>query len=520
MNRCWSVDFRMFGAWVGLGLLLLGGAVPGSAAQPTGVDSTAQARLADAVADTIEAPPFAGAWWGIHVRNLETGETLYSRNADQSFVPASNTKLLTAAAALERLGPDYRYTTTVYADGPIRNGTLHGNLIVRGRGDPTLGGERQRNDPTRVLRQWADSLRAHGIRRIEGDVIGTDDPFSDAPMGPSWNWDWVPAYYAAEPNGLVFHGNRIDLRLVGRRAGGSAWMSWSPVNTGFVTVQNATRTVPPDSATEGDVTRALGTNTIRVGSTLHPGERDTTAVTVTDPTAFVAHVVHDVLLDQGISIGGTPEAADALFIEPDFEADDVRPVATYRSPPLRAIVHTMNHESDNLYAEQLLRTMAVVDPPPPAANDQDVGSAARGVLALRTALAEVGVDTSDVTLEGGSGLSRKNLVTPRALVQLLTHYRTAADTTTAAPFSRSLPTGGAEGTLEDRFPADAPARGRVRAKTGTLTGVSSLSGYVETTEGTPIAFSILCNHHRTDSDRVRAAQDAIVNAIVTLPSRP
>ena len=265
MLRPWTPTGAHPARYVGAVLLLVGLALPPAAAQPAALDSTARARLAAAVADTIEAAPFAGAWWGIHVTHLGTGETLYARHPDQGFVPASNTKLLTAAAALERLGPDYRYTTTVYADGPIRDSTLHGNLIVRGTGDPTLGGYRQRTDPTQVLRRWADSLRAHGIRRIEGDVVGTDDPFSDAPMGPSWNWDWVPSSYAAEPNGLVFNGNTIDLRVVGRRPGTSARVRWAPLNTRFVRVQNATRTVPPDSATEGDVDRALGTNDLQIG---------------------------------------------------------------------------------------------------------------------------------------------------------------------------------------------------------------------------------------------------------------
>jgi len=505
------------GVFAGVVLLLLGVAVPKGVAQPAGVDSTARARVAEVIADTIEAEPFVGAWWGIHVKNLDTGETLYSRNADQSFVPASNVKLFTTSAALERLGPDYRYTTTVYADGPIRNGTLHGNLIVRGRGDPTLGGYRQREDPTRVLRQWADSLRAHGIRRIKGDVIGNDDPFSDAPMGPSWNWDWVPASYAAEPNGLVFHGNTIDVEVTGRRPGASAWVSWSPLNTDFVTVRNASRTVPVDSSTDGGFERALGTNTIRVEASVHPDERDTTAVTITDPTEYVAYVVQDVLLQQGLSIEGTARSADALSIKPDFDADDLRPVATYRSPPLRDIVHTTNHESQNLYAEQLLRTMAVVDPPPSTEDDEDIGSAALGVRAVRTTLGGLGVDTTHVVLEGGSGLSRKNVVSPRAVVQLLAQYRTEADTVTGGPFYRSLPTGGEDGTLEDRYDDGAPAEGRVRAKTGTLSGVSSLSGYVETQGGTRIAFSILCNHHQAEWSVVRSAQDVIVNALAELP---
>jgi D-alanyl-D-alanine carboxypeptidase/D-alanyl-D-alanine-endopeptidase (penicillin-binding protein 4) len=140
-------------------------------------------------------------------------------------------------------------------------------------------------------------------------------------------------------------------------------------------------------------------------------------------------------------------------------------------------------------------------------------------LAVRSALAEAGVDTSRVFLQGGSGLSRKNLASPRAFVRLLEHVWTEADTTTRSAFYESLPTGGTEGTLENRFDEGAPARGRVWAKTGTLTGVSALSGYVETTQGVPIAFSILCNHHqhRAEGDEVRAAQDAIVNALAELP---
>jgi D-alanyl-D-alanine carboxypeptidase/D-alanyl-D-alanine-endopeptidase (penicillin-binding protein 4) len=502
------------------GFVLLGAFVLRASAQPAALDSTERAQLASTIADTIEADPFVGAWWGIQVTNLRTGNQLYARNAEHSFVPASNVKLLTAAAALDRLGPEYRYTTTLYADGPVKNGTLKGNLIIRGSGDPTLGGYRQRKDPTRVLRQWADSLRRHGIHHVEGDIVGLDDPFSDAPMGPSWSWDWVPYYFAAEPNGLVFNSNTIDVEVAGRRPGESAWVTWEPLRTDFVQVQNQSRTVAADSSTEGSYDRALGTNTIRVGAEVHPGQIDTTVVTITDPTRYVAHVTRDVLLEQGISIEGTPKDADQLSLKPDVEAAQMRPVATYRSPTVRKIVHTMNHESQNLYAEQLLRTMAVVNPPPPTDEDMERGSAALGALAVRSALAEAGVDTNRVALEGGSGLSRKNLVSPRSFVRLLEHVWTEADTTTRAAFYDSLPTGGTEGTLAYRFDEGAPARGRVWAKTGTLTGVSALTGYVKTAQGVPIAFSILSNHHMADGNQVRAAQDAIVNALAELPLSP
>jgi D-alanyl-D-alanine carboxypeptidase/D-alanyl-D-alanine-endopeptidase (penicillin-binding protein 4) len=498
-------------------VLLFGVVVAGTHAQPTALDSTERARLSTAITDTIEAKPFVGAWWGVQVTNLATGAVLYQRHADRSFVPASNVKLLTAAAALDRLGPDYRYKTTLYADGPVRNGVLEGNLIVDGSGDPTLGGHHQRTDPTKTLRRWADSLERAGIRRIEGDVIGVDDPFSDEPMGPSWNWDWVPYSFAAEPNGLVFNGNTIDVEVAGRRPGGSAWVTWRPVRTDFVKVRNQTRTVPPDSSTGGSVERPLGTNRIQVGTEIHPSDIDTMAVSITDPTRYVAHVLRDVLVEQGVSVRGEPKDADDLSIKPDVNAVEMRPVATYRSPPLRKIVRTMNHESHNLYAEQLLRTMAVVNAPDTTDEDLKHGSAALGVLAVRSSLAETGIDTSRVFLQGGSGLSRKNLASPRAFVRLLEHVWTEADTTTRSAFTESLPRGGEEGTLEYRFDEGAPAGGRVRAKTGTLTGVSALSGYVETEGGVPLAFSILCNHHMTDSDQVRSAQDAIVNALAELP---
>jgi D-alanyl-D-alanine carboxypeptidase/D-alanyl-D-alanine-endopeptidase (penicillin-binding protein 4) len=240
-------------------------------------------------------------------------------------------------------------------------------------------------------------------------------------------------------------------------------------------------------------------------------------VSITDPTRYVAHVLRDVLVEQGVSVRGEPKDADDLSIKPDVNAVEMRPVATYRSPPLRKIVRTMNHESHNLYAEQLLRTMAVVNAPDTTDEDLKHGSAALGVLAVRSSLAETGIDTSRVFLQGGSGLSRKNLASPRAFVRLLEHVWTEADTTTRSAFTESLPRGGEEGTLEYRFDEGAPAGGRVRAKTGTLTGVSALSGYVETEGGVPLAFSILCNHHMTDSDQVRSAQDAIVNALAELP---
>jgi D-alanyl-D-alanine carboxypeptidase/D-alanyl-D-alanine-endopeptidase (penicillin-binding protein 4) len=468
------------------------------------------------VTNTIEAEPYAGAFWGVEVTNLRTGRRLFQHNSNHLFTPASNMKLLTAAAALRRLGPSYRYETGLYVDGPIRNGVLRGNVIVRGSGDPTIGGYEQRSSPTTVFQDWADSLKAAGISRIEGAIIGDDDPFSDVPLGDGWSWNDVPYSYAAEVNGLVFNTNTIDLEVRGRRSGMPAQITWAPFETDFVRVINRTRTVPRDSSSDEEYDRPFGDNTFTVRSRLHPYETQKETLTITEPTRYFTHVLRSVLLQEGISVDGQGVNVDATPITPQYEADSVRQVGTYRSPPLHQIVRTMNRESQNLYAEQLLRTLAVVNRPNTTSEKLTKGSADLGTLAVRSELAAAGVDTSRVQLADGSGLSRKNYASPRALIRLLEHMWVDAAPAESSAFYDALPIGGKNGTLEYRF-RDAPAEGNVRAKTGTLTGASALSGYVTTAGGTPLSFVIFCNHHLAEANEVRAAQDAIVNVLAELP---
>lgn len=281
-------------------------------------------------------------------------------------------------------------------------------------------------------------------------------------------------------------------------------------------MHNRTRTVSRDSSTDTSIERQLGTNRIEVASEVHPNEEDTTSVTITEPTRYVAHVTREVFLEQGITVEGRPVDVDDLPIKPDYEGSTLWPVATYRSPPLRDIVQTMNRESQNLYAEQLLRTMAVENPPDTTDEDLTEGSIDLGVLAIESTLAKAGVDTSRVQLVGGSGLSRKNLVTPCAVSTVLEFMWDEADPDARLAYYQSLPTGGREGTLKYRFRGGSPARGNVRAKTGTLSNVSALSGYVRTQEEIPLAFVIFSNHHTAEGSDVRRAQDTIVNALVDL----
>lgn len=479
-------------------------------------ESAAAEELTQTIRDTLEAETFDGALWGVHVVNLRTGTALYSRNANQNFVPASNVKLLTTAAGLEQLGPDYRYETPLYVDGPVENGTLKGNLIVRGAGDPTLGGHEQRDDPTQVFRRWADSLRAQGITHVAGNVVGDASRLDDTPLGKGWSWSDISYAYAAQIGGLVYNENTVDLRVTGRQVGEPAQVTWEPFETDFVRVVNRSRTVPFRVEEDEEYQRLMGTNTIHVRTQVHPNGVENESITISDPTLYFTHVLRTVLQRQGISVDGKPAALDATGLSPEYDHPSVRRVASYRSPPLSQIVQTLNKESKNLYAEQLLRTLAAEEPPE-TEDDLDPASSPLGVRAVRETLAQAEIDTSRVQLVDGSGLSRQNLFQPRALVRLLQYMWLHSDSDVSSAFFDSLPKGGEEGTLEYRFQGSAPARANVRAKTGTLSNVSSLSGYVTSDRGTPVAFSVFCNHHLAKGDQVRSAQDVLVNALARLP---
>ena len=482
-------------------------------AQPAPTSPEALAEYVDAVLDSAA---FDNAFWGVKVIDLESGEALYARNAEKSFIPASNTKLYTTAAALDQLGSDYRYRTGLYIDGEIdAEGALEGNLIVRGSGDPAIGGRFTDGDLTQTFRAWADSLRAAGIARIEGDVVGDDDVFDDEPLGYGWSWDDEPYWYAAEISGLSFNDNNVDVAIEGREVGAPAQVRWEPFRTDYVEVVNATRTVPADSALDEGYARERGTNTIRLSSLVPAGRTDTESLTVTNPTRYFVHVLRESLLRSGLPVAGRPVDVDAMPIKPDYEGGRLRRVAVHASPPLGEIAAVVNKRSQNLYAEALIKTLGRERPLSPEAlgtREVEPGSAEMGIAAAMETFLEAGIDTSRLQLVDGSGLSRMNLVTPEATAALLRFMWGHPEPDVRRAFYASLPVGGQDGTLRFRY-RDGRARGNVRAKTGTVSHASALSGYVTSAGGTPFAFAMMCNHYLVDTDRIRAVQDAIVEGL-------
>lgn len=483
-------------------------------AQPRPTPAAPEA-LRDAIQDALVDPATSNAFVGVMVLDLATGDTLFQQYAGKSFVPASNAKLYTTAAALDQLGTTYRYRTRLYATGPVRDGILFGDLVVRGSGDPTVAPRFHAGDAAYVFDEWADSLRAAGIDSVAGRILGDDNVFDDRVFATGWSWEDIPYWYSAEVTGLPYHDNSIDVTVATGTPGSAPSIAWEPFESDYVHWQNALETLGRDADRDEDYARALEGNLFTLSGSLPEATVDRTSLAVHDPTGFFAHSLLRRLQEQDIGVAGPALNADALSDRPDYEAPSTRRLATYTSPPLTDVVEAINKRSQNLYAELLLKTLGAERPVAPEEtqfDEQTPGSWAMGVGAAMRTFAHAGLDTARLRLLDGSGLSRRDLVTPRMTTKLLAFMWDHPDPATKVAFVRSLPIGGVDGTLRRRFRGEAAYR-QVRAKTGTLTGVSSLSGYVSRPSGDPIAFSIMFNHHTTDADAARAVQDAVVNVL-------
>jgi D-alanyl-D-alanine carboxypeptidase/D-alanyl-D-alanine-endopeptidase (penicillin-binding protein 4) len=474
-----------------------------SHAQPT---TGSEAELRRALDRILSEAGLENALWGVAVHDLTRDRSVYAHDDRVNHVPASNTKLYTTATALHLLGPDFRYRTDLFAAGPVVDGVLHGPLVVRGSGDPVLG-PRFSGDATLVFRQWADSLRAHGIRVVDGDIIGDDDIFDDQALGYGWSWDDEPFWYSAEVSGLSYHDNTVDFAAVGTSAGAPARLSWEPASTTYMQVLNATVTTATGRVVES-WERGRSDNRLRVASSVPEGGVDDESISVSNPTAYFVHVLRETLLGSGIAVRGAPRDVDELPIRPQYDGPGLVRVARHESEPLSNVVYVLNKRSQNLYAELVLKSVGAYAGERPVTGS----SAALSWRTARPVLAEAGIDTLSVQLVDGSGLSRQNLVSARATLALLRFMWNHPSEAVRDAFLFSLPVGGIDGTLASRYPGGR-ARGNVRAKTGTVSNASALSGYVRTDGGSTFAFSIMANHFTVPASRIREIQDRLVETL-------
>lgn len=480
----------------------LGACAPAVASGPAPVQANPRAAMAAALDSIFGDTLFAPAQWGVLVRSMEMGQTVYSRNADKLFVPASNMKIVTAAAVLETLGPDYRYRTRVAASGPVRGGVLQGDLVVQGSGDPTIS-ERFAGDVRTVFRAWADSLRAHGVTRITGAVVGDDDRFDDLQFGRGWAWDDVQDSYSAEVGALELNDGFVTVR-VQPRVGAAPSVTLRPA-TSSVPVSNTATTGAADAPSTLRIIRGARGEILVSGAIPADTAFIQQEVSVINNTAQFAAVLRDALQESGITVGGAAVDADDL---PASARGTTTELFTHTSVPMREILPGFLKPSQNQIGELLLKTMG--------AELRGLGTADAGIAVVDSVTRAWGLPRRLLSQADGSGLSRYNLVSPSFLIAVLDHEHRGPN---ASIFHDALPVAGVDGTLAARM-RGTPLQGNVHAKTGTLGGVRSLSGYFTTAEGEPMMFSMIVNNHTLSArDADRLAEAALLR-LYRLPRAP
>ena len=467
---------------------------PASHSPPSPPAAPALTTLSRDLDAILAAPALQHGYWGVVVRSLDSGETLYAVNARKLMLPASSMKVVTLAAAADKLGWDFRYDTTLHASGAIENGILQGDLVAVGSGDPSLTVADGNAD--RVFAGWAGALKERGIRAIAGRIVGDDNQFEDETLGFGWSWDDLPDDYAAGVGALQFNENAARVTVApGPAPGDSAAVAMAPPGSGL-TVVNGVLTGPAGGAASIATRRLPGTTTLELRGSIAAGAAAATLdVAVDNPTLFFVSALRRALIANGIDVRG--EAVDIDALQGPRPKPSGAPLAAWKSPPLAELAVRLMKISQNQYAETLLKTMS----------EGAVKSAASGRTAALAILHGWGVQPAELIMRDGSGLTRYDFVSPEALVTILAHVY--GDAKLRGPFEASLPVAGRDGTVANRMKGT-PAEGNARAKSGSMTGVRSLSGFVTSAGGEPLAFAIVANNFETPPDVVNAATDAIV----------
>lgn len=448
----------------------------------------------------FDAPIFARALIGVRIESLRTGDVLYERNAGKLVVPASNMKLLTLSVAAEKLGWDYRFETLLEAIGPVKDGVLDGDLIVTGTGDPSIVA--QDRGASAVFAEWAAALRAAGIRRVAGRIIGDDNAFDDEGLGAGWAWDYLTAGYAAPSGALSYNENVVSVRISpGARDGEAARVELVPPGATFE-VANEVLTAAAGTNASVELVRRPGSPRLTVrGRVPASGAAASRTTTIDNPTRYFVEGLRAALAERGVPVAAGAWDIDDLVDAPP--ATGRRLIARRQSLPLSALGAQFLKVSQNFYGEMFLKAIGRAPGRP--------GSADTGRQVVRDTLAAWGIGRDAFVMYDGSGLSRYDYVTADAIVAILKHVW--HDEKLRGPFLAALPVGGHDGTLESRMKTSALNR-RVQAKTGTIANMRALSGFLETNSGEKLVFSIIANHYTGPTAEVDAAAEKALERLL------
>jgi D-alanyl-D-alanine carboxypeptidase/D-alanyl-D-alanine-endopeptidase (penicillin-binding protein 4) len=432
-------------------------------------------------------PRFSQAQLGIEVFSLDRSETLYAMNAQRLLIPASCNKLITAAVALTRLGPAYRFETRLLADGKVENGTLKGNLVIVGSGDPSASPNFE--DPFATFRSWAAQLKEKKIRKISGDILGDAGAFGEPELGLGWEWNDLPQAFAAPISALQFNDNVLSLEIApGAEKGSPAFIRTSVEN--YLKINNRIATVSETVPAAIQIEYGDSNETIDASGTIPLKSAVVSrTIAVRNPALYYLSALKQVLSKEGIA------DSCGIRVANTYSSPALSPLWIHASPELSEIIKPLLKKSLNLEAETLVRALGLYF--------RGEGTFAKGKEIVEETLGQMGIEIGRYSFADGSGLSRLNLDSADALVRVLQFmYRER----NFQQFFNALPIAGTDGTLSERMKGTR-AENNVHAKTGTMTNVSAISGYLKTADGEMLAFSILVNNFIGPKQTVESIQD-------------
>lgn len=471
-------------------------------------------ELRQQLAAHVGAPRFEAALWSVKIASLDSGQVWFEHQPTRLMSPASNTKLFVGALALDRLGGEYRIVTPVRASAaPDADGTLRGDVIVCGRGDPSWKTRPGSREFKSIFDPFVRVLAAAGVRRIRGDVVADASYFRSLPHGAGWAVDDLDEYYGAEVSAVSLQQNYTQFRITPAAVVGQP-CDLTPLepHTGLV-LDNRTTTITADERGQLVVRRLFGERQAYVwGERAAGAPAEVVDITVPRPADWFATALRAELVARGIAVEG--KARSVRWPERDPAPAPSVTLGEITSPPLAALLADLMKRSDNLETDLVFAHLGekfrASDSPAWRTSEQSA------VQLLREFLEQHHLAADQVRFEEGSGLSRNNLVSAHAIVSLLTFMARHRE---AAAFRDSLPVGGVDGTLRRRMKATA-AEGNVRAKTGTLRWANSLSGYATTAAGERVVFSVMLNRATTPpSENLRAEIDAIAIMLAEFAGR-
>jgi D-alanyl-D-alanine carboxypeptidase/D-alanyl-D-alanine-endopeptidase (penicillin-binding protein 4) len=452
------------------------------------------------IREIIENSAASSSFWSVQVRN-SNGDILEEYNGDYLIRPASNLKLVTSAAYLDLLGPDFKFETVLYGSGEQRENRWNGDLYIRGAGDPSINGEAY-DDPLFLFQRWYSILDSMGVEVINGNVIGHDGYFDDVPYPRGWEWDDLSYYYAPEISALSFNKNVVDLEVrADGQPGSKPSITWFPFETPYVQFINEQRITPGDTSFDESYRRDLGSNSIYLKSTLPEGHYETEPLSVHNPSLYFIDTFKRYLQLMGIRVEGQLLLSEEPIA---WNEGGFTELNRHRSRPLHTMIDRLNRESDNLYAEMLLKTLVAERYGVP-------GSTELGLEIMKGFMNDHGFDTTAVTLRDASGMAPATLLKTSDLNRFLVDMQ---EMPYFDQYYNSLSVAGRNGTLQYRF-YNSDVSNNFFGKTGFMSGVRSLSGYLNTAGGERLVITIATNNYTVKTTVVDRIHQQILDYLYT-----